>query len=447
MHPTTPRDGARPARVAGRSARAALTLGIAVAMTAGAVAGSEVTAGAAAVASPVNNLRVGITHTQYSADGWNDPSAVANARSLLVSAPQLQNQHIMGWGAENPEPSPGMFDFSSLDARLDLIRATGGTPVITLCCAPDWMKGGKAGATDWSAIEAAPTPEHFDDFATLARQVAARYRDVKHFQVWNELKGFWDSSRNRWNIEAYTDLYNRVYTAVKSVDPSIRVGGPYVPVDSWADASTMSHPSSLSGPWGVVDQRPLDAISYWLGHKAGADFVTVDAWTGTKDRGLTTDEFTAIDKLAAVTSWIRARTALPVWWGEYYPAPDAGWSQERQNAVLAVTLQRLITSGASAALLWQPQADGSWCQECVWTDTRWPGGGTALPSWQTVTSVLAQFPPGTRLEEVKPSDTAVRAVASPTKMLLANTASTPRTVTVSRKRVSLGAYGVVLADR
>lgn len=336
-----------------------------------------------------STMRLGVTHTRFSADSWNDPEAVARARSLLRAAPVFQNQHLMGWGTESPEPSPGAYDFSTLDARMELIRATGGTPVITLCCAPDWMKGGVAGRTDWTRLEVAPRAEHFAAFAELSRRTALRYPDVRHFQVWNELKGFWDPARNRWDVEAYTRLYNQVYEALKSVDPTIQVGGPYVPMDSWADASTMSHPSAIRGAWGVLDQRAMDAVDYWLANKRGADFVTVDGWTTTKDEGLVTDEFTATQKMAAVTTWLRSRTTLPIWWAELYPIPErAQWAPAHQAEVFAVALEQLRGAGASVVLLWEPQADGDRCAGCLWSDTRRRGGGMPTPLWTTVSRLV-----------------------------------------------------------
>ena len=59
----------------------------------------------------------------------------------------------MGWGGGNPEPSPGKYDWGSLDVRVETMRRTGARMVITLCCAPDWMKGGEPGETDWSNLE------------------------------------------------------------------------------------------------------------------------------------------------------------------------------------------------------------------------------------------------------------------------------------------------------
>src|SRR5207245_1228337 len=103
----------------------------------------------------------------------------------------------------------------TLDARISAIHAMGAVPVITLCCAPDWMKGGQAGTTDWSRIEVAPLSSHYGDFAALAAAVARRYPEVKYYQVWNELKGFWNDSANTWDYVGYTSFYNQVYDALK----------------------------------------------------------------------------------------------------------------------------------------------------------------------------------------------------------------------------------------
>ncbi len=152
-------------------------------------------------------------------------------------------------------------DWTTLDRRVALIERSGGTPVITLCCAPDWMKGGRAGETDWTRLEVAPDPAHFGDFAALAAAVARRYPTVEYFQVWNELKGFFDPATNRWDAGGYTELYNRVYDAGKRVRPDARVGGPYVVLES-APADAQDHPADLAGTWGMIDQRGLDVVTY-----------------------------------------------------------------------------------------------------------------------------------------------------------------------------------------
>ena len=118
------------------------------------------------------------------------------------------------------------------------------------------MKGGEPGETDWDRIEVAPDPEHYADFANLAVDVARRYPQVRHFVVWNELKGFFGADRNRWDIQSYTELYNTVYRALKAYDPTLRVGGPYVVMNSWSDPHTASDPSELAGPWASSTSAP-----------------------------------------------------------------------------------------------------------------------------------------------------------------------------------------------
>jgi hypothetical protein len=343
---------------------------------------------------PVTIPVLGVTHTQFSLDPWNPPSRVASGEKVLSAAPQVQNQNIMGWGADNPEPSPGDYNWSSLDRRMALIERTQGTPVITLAGAPDWMKGGERGKTDWSRINAAPSRDHFGDFADLAAAVAQRYPKVRYFQVWSELKGFWDEDRQRWDAAAYTDLYNAVHDAVKAVRPDAKIGGPYVVMDTWSGMAGNVKRSPLTGPWGMVDGRTTDVITYWNGHKHGADFVVVDGSTATKDRGLTTDPFTATAMFTAVTRWVAAETGLPVWWAEFYP--DRGTEQSaggaRQTAVTLDAVARMAEGGAARMLLWQPQASEDFRYSALWTS---PDAGAVQPTslaapWAWLCRVLGQ---------------------------------------------------------
>jgi hypothetical protein len=327
-------------------------------------------------------LSVGVTHTQFSIDGWGDSAAIGSARDVLTATATYQNQHILGWGALNPEPSPGVYDWSSLDQRMRLIRATGGAPVITLCCAPDWMKGGRAGETDWDRLHAAPRPEHYADFAALAVAVAHRYPDVRHFLVWNELKGLWDDAHNRWDYEAYTRLYNTVYDALKAADPGVAVGGPYVVVDTWASAEAGGYPSTLTGACGTVDERSLDVLDYWLWHKHGADFVVVDAGVITRDAGPLSSTRVSSAVFGAITRWLRQRTDLPIWWSEFHMGKAGNDGQQWLVASAVAALLYMADEGASVALYWQPQRSADEAHgirsPALWTSTDAPGGGRPL---------------------------------------------------------------------
>jgi hypothetical protein len=87
-----------------------------------------------------------------------------------------------------------------------------------------------------SKITAAPTPDHYADFANLWKQLALRYPDVHYFQVWTKLKGF--CTLNRWDYESYTQCYNLIHDAPKPTNPNNQVGGPYVVMTSWTEPGT-----------------------------------------------------------------------------------------------------------------------------------------------------------------------------------------------------------------
>lgn len=351
---------------------------------AGAV-GATVLAAAAlsgnAIAESATDLQLGLTHTERSIDDWGDADAVADAKDILTDLGPLQNQHLMGWGALNPWPNPESAEreWDSLDARIDLIRDTGGTAVITLCTSPGWMKPGGGrdddddgeDDMDWE-MEAPVAPEHFDDFAQLAAETAQRYDDVQHFQIWNEFKGFWNEDENRWDYEGFTTFYNTVYEAVKEVRPDAIIGGPYAPMVTHVDGS---HPSDVSGEWGTLDQRVLDAIEYWLDNNAGADFFTLDGAAHSSDGDWypTTPEHVT-DKFQTVTEWVAERTDLPIWWSEFYvdlQPNDNGSTPEMIDAALT----GMSDGGASVALWWQPECSIPQSFPCLWTSVQQPGGG------------------------------------------------------------------------
>ncbi|MCS0602041.1 xylan 1,4-beta-xylosidase [Streptomyces sp. LP11] len=413
---------------------------------------------AAPTGAPRPDVGWGFTHTQYSAD-QGGAAATRRAERLLGQGGGLaQNQHIMGWGADNPEPVRGHYDFGALDRRIDFMRASGATPVITLCCSPDWMKGGEAGATDWSgsALETAPTPAHYQDFADLAATVARRYPDVRHFVVWNEFKGFWNDARSRWDYEGYTRMYNLVYRALKKVDKDIMVGGPYLSMDS-VDPRDPDASGELRGPWGAMDQRVLDAFGYWNAHKAGADFTVVDGSSYTRDDDLLPDEFAATGKFTAVGAWVRRRThGLPLWWAEYYVEPGdgdderTGWSEPHRLAVQAAGMIAMAEGGASSGFYWNPEKRTGTCPGCLWTPTENPDGGRELPLYGLVSHFARAFPPGTARTSVPvaPEDRAdVRVLATARTVLVVNTRDHAVSARVDGRRLDLRAYDVRWLDR
>lgn len=391
---------------------------------------------------PTAQLGWGFTHTQYSADQGSS-AAQATARATLSAQPLTQDQAIMGWGTDNPEPAPGRYDFATLDSRIALIRRTGGTPVITLCCAPDWMKGGRPGTTDWSTLESAPSPGHYADFAALAATIARRYPFVRHFIVWNEFKGFWNDSAGRWNYEGYTRLYNLVYRALKNVDPQIMVGGPYLDMDSLAPGDT-ANASAVGGRWGSLDQRTVDALDYWLRHKAGADFLVVDGSSTTHDNTLVPDPFTATAKFSDVGRWLRRISGLPLWWAEWYVEPDGvRWPDDELLAVQATAMMELAEGGSSAAFYWNPETETTGCPGCLWRSTEAGAhGGSGLPMLDLLRRFASAFPPGAQLRAVSTGSPYVRALGGARTVLAVNTTGRSVRAVVGGRTMDLGPYAV-----
>ncbi|MHA6625105.1 hypothetical protein ACU61A_06755 [Pseudonocardia sichuanensis] len=340
-------------------------------------------------------LELGVTHTQNSLDPHHPDEATERGIEILSDDGAVwENHHLMGFGTSNPEPSPGEYDWDTLDRRMELTEETGNKSMLTLCCAPDWMKGGEEGETDWDLLEDNPLPEFFDDYAALAAAAVERYPQVERVLVWNELKGFYNQAENRWDYEGYTDFYNQVYTAVKNVRSDVQVGGPYVVLTS-LDPGTTDASDQVTGPWGAADQRALDVVDYWLAHNVGADFLAVDGSTATRQDTIP-DPLAGAQKFADLTNWIHQRTDLPVWWAEFYPdVPESETGAADSPASAATTLATIAAyaqSGAAGALLWGPQGhDLEYA--ALWTDSTEDGGGQPTPltaAWQWLVPRLAQ---------------------------------------------------------
>ena len=97
----------------------------------------------------------------------------------------------------------------------------------------------------------------------------------------------------------------QVAISLRLPSTSIKVGGPYVVMDTWSSAF-QSNPSNITRTYGTYDQRSLDVVQYWLQHKAGAGFITLDGGNRNKDNIDITDPFSAAEKFADVTCWIRS---------------------------------------------------------------------------------------------------------------------------------------------
>jgi hypothetical protein len=355
----------------------------------------------------------------------------------LGSALGYLNAFTMGWGTNDPEPSPGSYSWSSLDARVNAMNAAGVTPMISLCCSPGWMRP-SGYQDDWTYLTTAPDPTHVQDFANLAAAVAQRYPNVKYFQVWNEFKGMWvgdpgstlSSSLNRWDYERYTTLYNAVYDAIKAVRPDALIGGPYIGFDG-------------------LSQQNLTVISYWLANKHGADFTAVD---GGYDSTSATNDFTNASFYTDFGTWLRQQSnggsTMPFGWAEWYPGTVQAWNDlDHFNATMTNAMISTIKSGASYALLWGIEGGitGAY-QEGAGDEEGLIANGQPTPWYYSVQDFKTYFGPGTQLYATSVSQQTVSVLASQTKTMLVNQLGTSQTVNMNGQILTLSPYQVAVIN-
>ena len=395
-----------------------------------------------------SHLAVGVSHI-YNGLGISalDPAAQASAQTLLSQGVTYENRHIYGWGLRDPNPSPGTYDWSDLDSAVNELRKLGGTPVLTLCCSPGWMTALGHSTNGEPDYNAAPTPAHYGDYADLARLIAQRYRDITHFQVWNEVKGF------NWSASAYTTFYNGIYDALKAVNPAIQVGGPYLPVQGGG-----TNGSGTDGD--PIPSWQISFLEYWLANKHGADFLDLDySVVDYNATPPTLDQIIAgTGRFEAIVGQVRTLPGynnLPIWWAEDYCDANQGrlsyMPDNFQGACLASMLYHELRSGASVSLRWSPggdsyEASGQSDIESLFTDAQRSGGGHPYPAYYAYQAIHDYFGPDVPIYTTTVSSTSVEALASATKTLLINQRGSQMSVELRNVIYTLSPYQVIVVD-
>jgi hypothetical protein len=254
----------------------------------------------------------------------------------VIGVHDTQAQHILGFGTtEDPShelnPSPGVYNWDTLDPYVqDMIDAGATRPVIIFYACPGWTKPASI-TTQTFGNEWSVAPARRGDFATLCAAVAARYNGtggrpfVRDFQFWNEMKGYWipnqfgaapepaqyasysaaygtDGGNNRWHYERYVRDYNAAWAAVKAARPDARMGGNgYVIL-----RSTETGSSELTFPGGVMDQRALDVVRYFVNNATGFDWLACDGGIENQQGApLAAAPYSQIQKLWGFWNWCR----------------------------------------------------------------------------------------------------------------------------------------------
>lgn len=404
-----------------------------------------------------SDLELGVTHTARGLDNCGNEVANKRGGELLKSACRLHNAHIQGWGGKFPETAPGVWDWSSLDRRINFIRSLGGEPVITLCAAPDWMKGEYdpeeeklylAHGQQWWWFEKAPLPEFFDEFARVCVEIAKRYPYVRHYQVWNEMKGFVYEDRDRqfdnhiqFYYEEYTEFYNKIYNAMKAHDPELKIGGFYPVLGGMGiprgDDYYSMHP---------IVPHDREAMMYWLRNKAGADFICVDrgmtSWWSPNKHTYTADE--VIDSAVEfenIMHQIHDVCDLPIWWAEYYFAGEK--DTDYCMATAATQLIHMVRGrGETKALLWNPM-DSEHLNTALFTANTEADGCRPLryyPIWKTFNT---DFGRGRAIYPTSVSENTVACLASDKRTVLVNKRNFEQKVELDGAEITLKPYEVL----
>jgi xylan 1,4-beta-xylosidase len=184
-------------------------------------------------------------------------------------------------------------DFERVDAVLEGLLETGLRPVVELSFMPnDLASDPERTVFDYVGIisPARDLGRWSDLVAALVRHLIDRFgRDEVRtwaFEVWNEpnLKVFWSADES-----AYFELYDVSVRAVRSVDPTLRVGGPATAAVGWVD----------------------DLLAHAAEAKVPLDFVTTHTY------GLPPLDLRPIAARFG-------RRGIPLWWTEWGVSPKHG---------------------------------------------------------------------------------------------------------------------------
>jgi hypothetical protein len=467
----------------------------------------------------VSHYTSGISHVDDSLVSGNT-LAVSSARNIVGNSTDFENTHLMAWGVADPWPDPtraNPYNWTDMDTRVSLMVAKGNTPIITLAEAPWWMKGRRqadgsvllipdvrgewepytyttsftdyrgirypAGYVSPSPIAARVLDSEMDNWLKLVQATAERYMappyNVRYFQVWNELKGYYNPSTNRWDYDTsagnttgrhaehgYTYMYNRAYQRVRLAATNlgiplnqIKIGGPYIGFKTWADSNVggyaTTEPLLMNKPYGTYDQRDVDALKYWLANKTGAEFITWDGGTKNREGINLVGPYAAAEKFYDTVTWLRSlnpttypgATTLPVSYAEWYAFPYDTTSPGPHNSVKTYSAIRFIQAGGWLTLLWGgeqrsiPQLNAS-----LYTETSRDGGGQALSWAGSYQALKTYFGAGTVLVKTTQDSSNIAVLASAAKTLLVNKTSSTLTVLVNGVSVTLNAYQVLLMN-
>jgi xylan 1,4-beta-xylosidase len=166
-----------------------------------------------------------------------------------------------------------LYSFFNADRIIDFLLSTGMRPFVELSFMPEALASGHTTVFRYRAN--VTPPRDYNQWATLIQKITQHWVDrygaqeVREWflEVWNEpnLRQFWTGTQDE-----YFQLYRRTAEAIKSVDRSLKVGGPATADNAWIGAF-LDFCTTNSVPVDFVSTHhyPTDAFG-----QPGADTVT-----------------------------------------------------------------------------------------------------------------------------------------------------------------------------
>ena len=235
--------------------------------------------------------------------GWGFTWTQDNVFVSKSEGSDFANIHVYGWGSMWPFNTDGIAGQETdggtvVSNRVSRALQDGQEIILTACCVPTGLSGGTA----WNLDNEIVLEEYEELYAQRMVELLQRHPEIKRVQVWNEMKGYWSSSLQRWDHESYTRFYNKVYNAIKSHDPNIMVGGGYMVF------SAKGHGYDTQYDGFYIDSRELLSLTYWMNNADGYDAIILDGY-------LRQGEFSSLMR------YVRSRPyyeGQPIWWAEFY---------------------------------------------------------------------------------------------------------------------------------
>ncbi len=151
-------------------------------------------------------------------DDWDasSPQAPIPTYPLLAQSGAEVARAFLAWRSISPF-GPG-YQWGPAESIYISFRSIGLRPLWVLHDAPCWA----AAPDDCAQTEKPPDPDHYDEFAAFAAELARRYPDSAGIEVWNEPNygEFWGGAADP---EAYGELLGQVATAVHTAAPGMPV--------------------------------------------------------------------------------------------------------------------------------------------------------------------------------------------------------------------------------